>query len=55
MEFLGLTSLPCDVVLKKIHLDIQDKSRNKITGALEDIKVEINRSFVGKADKPENE
>ena len=55
LEFKGMASLPCDVVLQKIHLDIQDKSRNAETKALEDIRVEINRQFVGKSDKPENE
>jgi hypothetical protein len=55
VEFKGMPSLPCDVVLQRIHLDIKDKSRNRETGKLEDIKVEINRGFIGKSDKRENE
>jgi len=55
VEFKGMPSLPGDVVLQRIHLNIKDKSRSKENGALEDIKVEINRQFVGKGDKPENE
>lgn len=43
VEFKGMPSLPCDVVLQRIHLDIKDKSRNRDTGKLEEIKVEINR------------
>jgi len=55
VEFETLSSLPCDVVLQKLHLEIKDKTNNKTTGKPEDIIVEINRSFVGKSDDTANE